>query len=135
MSGQSDNTHIQSKISASKLGPNAAFLSPLQHLFFEIDISKSPAVLIARSREFVQILRRCHLNGFQASLRGGSPNHENEVIWRTSGCSKRDHLLQEKCFQGFRVKQRLGLLIQKGLVCRATPFAKQRNLNSVPPSA
>jgi hypothetical protein len=125
---QADHAHIVREVLAPELGPDAGLVAELLHLLLELEVAEGASELVARGRQRVQVTRARELHRLERELRRRAPDHERQVIGRAGGGAERSDLLGDEAEQRLRVQQRLGLLVEEGLVGRATPLGYEEQV-------
>ena len=80
----------------------------------------------AAGRQVVEGTATRELHRLEVHLRGGSTDHDREVVGRARGGAERAYLLVEELDERLRVQDGLGLLVQEGLVRRAAALRDEQ---------
>ncbi|VTR70310.1 conserved hypothetical protein [Desulfosarcina cetonica] len=123
---QAHDPDIMTEVFPAELGPDAQLLGPHQQGFFHFQITETMAALATRDGQAVQVAGRGELDGLEVELRRGSAHHHGEVVGRAGRRTQGFHLGGQKIHERARIEDRLGFLIQVGLVGRAAALGDKK---------
>ena len=123
-----NNTYIVYQILTTELSTYAALLADIEHLLLPLQIAEVAATLVTRCGQVIEITSRSLLNGCEVGLSRSTTDAECQVVGRTSRSTQILDVLLNELGQVLLGQQRLGLLIQEGLVSRATTLGDEQKL-------
>ncbi|OQB91308.1 MAG: hypothetical protein BWX86_02049 [Verrucomicrobia bacterium ADurb.Bin122] len=83
---------------------------------------------IALRRQGVVVLRRGELDGLEAGLGARATDDDGQMVRRASRRAEVLHLFGDEGFEALRIEERFRLLIEEGLVGRATALGDEEEL-------
>ena len=128
MAGESHHADVVAEVLAAELRTDAERLGQLEDLLLELDIAEPVRCRGARGGEVVEVVRGGVLGRLQCELSAGAADHDGEVVRRARGRAERADLLVEELEHPLRVQDRLGLLVEEGLVGRAAALGHEEEL-------
>ena len=128
MARQTNDAYVVSHVLTTKLCAQTNLISLLKYLLLQLYVAERTAILVTGCRQLIVIMGRGQLHGQQVLLRRGTTDHKCDVVRRTSGCTQGLHLLYQEGNQGVGIQHSLCLLIQIGLVGRATTLRHAKEL-------
>ena len=125
---QADDADVEGEPLAAELRADAELMRDLEELSLERGVAEGAAMLVARRRERVVVMRRGQLDGLHGRLGGGTADDEREVIRRARGGAERLHLLGQERDERLRIQDSLGLLVEVTLIGGASALRNEEEL-------
>ncbi len=126
--GQADHPDVVAEVLAAELRADAEPAGQLQHLLLQVPVAEGVPHLGTGLRQRVQVARRRQLRDLEGELRRHPADDDRQVVGRARRRTQRAQLLVEEGRQPLRVQQRLGLLVQEGLVGRPAALGHHQQL-------
>ena len=128
MPRQPDDADVVAEVLAAELGADPERLRQLEHLLLELEVAEPVCGLGSRRREVVEVVRRGVLGGLQRVLRRRAADDHGQVVRRAGRGAERADLLVQELQHPLGVQDRLRLLVEEGLVGRATALGHEQEL-------
>ena len=122
VAGKTDDADVVGKGFAAELCAQSNFVCLFEQFFFEFDVAEGASCFVAGGGQVVIVVCGSQLHCQQVLFGGGASDDEGDVIGRAGCSSEALHLVHEEGHERFRVQNCLGLLVEIGLVGRATAF-------------
>ena len=123
-----DHAHVVHEVLAAELRADAALLADLQHLLLPLQVTEAAASLVARGGQLVEVSGRGLLHGREAHLGRRTTDAEGQVVGRAGRRPEVEDMLLDELRERLLVEQRLGLLVEEGLVGRAAALGDEQEL-------
>ena len=130
--GQPDDAHVVAEVLAAELRADPDLLRQLEDLLLQLLVPEAVAGRGALGGQLVEVVRGGVLRGLQRVLGAGAADDDRQVVRRAGGRAERADLLLQERHHGGLVQDRLGLLVEEGLVGEPPPLAMKRNLYAPP---
>ena len=128
MARSADHAHVVHEILAAELGADAALATDFQHLLLPFQVAEAAAALVARSGKLVEVAGRSLLHRREAHLGRRAADAEGQVVRRAGRRAEVEDMLSDEIRERLLVQQRLGLLVEEGLVGRAAALGDEEEL-------
>ena len=125
---QPDHADVVAEVLAAELRADPERLGQLEDLLLELEVAEAVRAHRPRGRQVVEVVRRGVLRGLERELRRRTADHHGQVVRRARGRAERADLLVEELQHPRRVQDRLGLLVEEGLVGRAAALGHEEEL-------
>ena len=125
MARGANHAHVVHEVFAAELGADTALLADLEHLLLPLQVAEAAAALVTRGGQLVEIAGRSLLHGREAHLGRRTADANGQVVGRAGRRTEVEDMGLDEIGQRFLVQQRLGLLVEEGLVGRAAALGNE----------
>mmetsp|Transcript_98253 Transcript_98253/g.273296 ORF Transcript_98253/g.273296 Transcript_98253/m.273296 type:complete len:417 (+) Transcript_98253:294-1544(+) len=133
MPGHPNDPDVMDEVLASELRTDPQAMAHREDLLLPLGVSVRTSMVVSCLRKVVEVPRRRELHRLQAELRRETADDDGQMVWGARGRAQGHDLLSNEGFQGLWVQQGLRLLVQVGLVGRATALGHEHELVLVAP--
>ena len=128
MARGTDHAHVVHEVLAAELSADTALLADPEHLLLPLQVTEAAAALVARSGQLVEVAGRSLLHGREAHLCRRTADADGQVVGRAGRRTEVEDMGLDEIGQRFLVQQRLGLLVEEGLVGRTAALGDEEEL-------
>ena len=128
MTRRTDHAHVVHEVLAAELSAHAALLADFEHLLLPFQIAEAAAALVARRGQRVEITRRGLLHGREAHFGRRSADADRQMVGRAGRSAQILDVGTDELGERLLVEQRLGLLVEEGLVGRTAALGDEEEL-------
>ena len=125
MARGANHAHVVHEVFAAELGADTALLADLEHLLLPLQVAEAAAALVTRGGQLVEIAGRSLLHGREAHLGRRTADANGQVVGRAGRRTEVEDMGLDEIGQRFLVQQRLGLLVEEGLVGRTAALGNE----------
>ena len=120
-----DHPHVVYEVFAAELGADTALPADLEDFLFPLQVAEAASAFVTRGGQLVEVTCRSLLDGRQTHFGRRAADADGQVVGRAGRRTEVEDMGLDEIGQRFLVQQRLGLLVEEGLVGRT---AALRNL-------
>ena len=129
MARRTDHPHVMHEVLAAELSAHAALLTDFfEHLLLPFQIAEAAAALVARRGQRVEITCRGLLHGREAHFGRRSADADRQMVGRAGRSAQILDVGTDELGERLLVEQRLGLLVEEGLVGRTAALGDEEEL-------
>ena len=128
MARSADHAHVMHQVLAAELRAHAALPADFQHLLLPFQVAEAAPALVARRGQLVEVAGRSLLHRREAHLGRRTADAEGQVVGRAGRRPEVENVLLNEFRQRLLVQERLGLLVEEGLVGRTAALGDEQEL-------